>query len=236
MNMKRGYLGVAVALLAGAALAVAGIQEYSLKRTAKQGEVFKYKMSGELDVMGQSVGMSAILINKTTKVEANGNYVVESSQSEGKITINGSDMDLPSQGSTITTYKPDGTVLDVQGEGVEMGGYRMANLLSTIMSEKSLKVGDEWTSETKGDTKKSTVDVKGAYKFVALEKIESGEAAKITFEMKEQGGDTPGAISGTAWVELKTGNMVKMESTWKDVPVPGAPTPISGKVNMVLLP
>lgn len=236
MMMKRGYLGFAAVLLASAAFAVVGLQDYSLKRTAKQGEVFKYKMSGELDVMGQSVGMSAILINKTTKVEANGNYVVESSQTEGKISINGSDMDLPSQGATITTYKPDGTVLDVQGEGVEMGGYRMANLLSTIMSDKPMKVGDEWTSEVKGDTKKSTFDVKGAYKFVALEKVDSGDAAKISFELKEQGGETPGAISGTAWVELKTGNMVKMESTWKDVPVPGAPTPISGKVNMILLP
>lgn len=234
--MKKIYSGAVLLLAAGAALALAGVQDITLKRTAKTGEVFKYKLTGNMEVMGQAVGLTAIVINKTTKVEANGDYTVESSQAEGKINFNGSEMDLPSAGSTTTTFKADGTVLDVKGEGVEMGGYRMANLMTAIVPEKTVKVGDTWTSEVKGDPKKSTVDVKGTYKFESVEKTDGGEAAKITYELKEVGGEAPATVSGTAWIEVKTGNMVKVSSSWKDVPVPGAPTAVSGKMEMTLIP
>lgn len=231
--MKKIY---AVAVLALAAVAFAGAQDVTLKRTAKVGEVFKYKMTGNMEVMGQSVGLTAILINKTTKVEANGDYTVESSQSEGKINFNGSEMDLPSQGSTTTTFKADGTVLDVKGEGVEMGGYRMANLLTAIVPEKAVKAGDTWTSEVKGDPKKNTVDVKGNYKFDAIEKTDAGEAAKVTYDLKEVGGEAPATVNGVAWLDVKTGNLLRVTNTWKDVPVPGAPTAVSGKMELVLIP
>lgn len=231
--MKKIY---AVAVLALAAVAFAGAQDVTLKRTAKVGEVFKYKMTGTMEVMGQSVGLTAILINKTTNVEANGDYTVESSQTEGKINFNGSEMELPSQGSTSTTFKADGTVLDVKGEGVEMGGYRMANLLTAIVPEKPVKAGDTWTSEVKGDTKKNTVDVKGNYKFDAIEKTDAGEAAKVTYDLKEVGGEAPATVNGTAWIDVKTGNLLRVTNTWKDVPVPGAPTAVSGKMEMVLIP
>jgi hypothetical protein len=234
--MKKLHFGGALLLVAGAALAWAGVQDYNLKRTAKEGEVFKYKLNGTMEVMGTSVTLSAIMINKTTKVEANGDYTVESSQTEGKISFNGSEMEMPSSGSTMTTYKADGTVLDVKGEGVEMGGYRMANLLAAIMPEKPIKAGDTWTSSVKGDAKKGTVDVNGTYKFEAVEKGDSGETAKVTYELKETNGEAPATVSGTAWLELKTGNLIKIESKWKDVPVPGAPTPVTGTMTMVLIP
>lgn len=234
-SMKRNHLGMAMVLAAGAALAFAGVQGYSLKRTAKQGEVFKYQMSGELELMGQSVGMKAITVNKTTKVEANGNYVVESAMTDGKISINGGEMDLPEQGGTITTFQPDGTVLDVKGEGVEQGGWRMANLMSAIVPNKALNVGETWTSEVKGDSKKQSVDVKGTYTFEAIEKSDWGDTARIKYELKETSGDAAASMSGTAWIETKTGNMTKLDSTWKDVPIPGAPAPVNGKMTLVLL-
>ncbi|HRK22589.1 MAG TPA: hypothetical protein PLX06_12305 [Fimbriimonadaceae bacterium] len=233
--MKNKPFGLAMALLAGAALAYAGVQEYTLKRTAKAGEVFRYQMSGELELMGQSVGMKAITVNKTVKVEPNGNYVVESTMTDGKISINGGEMDMPEQTGTTTTFKADGTVVDVKGEGVEQGGWRMANLMSAIVPERGLKVGEGWTSEVKGDTKKQSVDVKGTYTLEAIEKTEWGDAARVKYELKETSGDVAASMSGTAWIDTKTGNMVKMDSVWKDVPIPGAPAPISGKMSMHLL-
>lgn len=232
--MKRN-IGAALALLAGAGLAVAAVQEFSLKRTAKEGEVFRYQMTGEMELMGQSVGMKAVTVNKTIKVEANGNYVVESSMTEGKISINGGEMDMPEQAGTTTTFKPDGTVLDVKGDGVDQGGWRMANLMSAVVPDRPLKVGETWTSEIKGDSKKMTVDVKGTYTFEALEKGDWGDMARIKYELKEVSGDSSASMSGTAWVETKTGNMVKMDSVWKDVPIPGAPAPVSGKMSLQLL-
>jgi hypothetical protein len=234
--MKKFRIGGALAIVAATALAFAGFQDYNLKHPAKEGEVFKYKMTGELSVMGQSVQMSAIMTNKTTKVGTDGNYVVESKMSEAKIVLNGSEMDLGDQPGSTTTYKPDGTVVDVQGESVEAGGARMANLTSFIISEKPVKVGDSWTSEVKGDSKKNTVDVSGKYTLEAIEKLDSGEAAKVSFESKEKAGDTPATISGTAWIDVKSGNPVKVENTWKNVPIPGAPGPVDGKMTMTLIP
>lgn len=233
MNMYR-RIG-ALTIVFAAALALAGVQEYSLKPAPKAGEVLKYKMSGEMSVMGQTVQLSAVMVNKTTKVEANGNYVVESSMTDGKIVLNGSEMDLGEQPSTTTTYKPDGTVVSVAGETAELGGARMANLTSFVVSDKSVKVGDSWKVEIKGETAKSTVDVVSNYKLEAIEKVDSVDTAKVSYETKESG-ETPAIVSGTAWVDVKTGNAVKVESTWKDVPIPGAPAPISGKMTMTRIP
>jgi len=233
--MKKYRFAGALAVVAAAALSFAAFQDYSLKHAAKAGEVFKYKMSGELSVMGQTVQMSATMVNKTTKVESNGNYVVESSMTDAKIVLNGSEMDLGEQPSSTTTYKADGSVVDVAGEAVEAGGGRMANLTAFVVSEKSVKVGDSWVHEIKGDPKKSTVDATGNYKFEAVEKLDGNDAAKVSYEIKEKG-DAPATISGTAWIDVKTGNALKVESAWKDVPVPGAPSPVNGKMTMTLLP
>lgn len=233
--MKRITIGAALALAGAAAFALAGVQGIKLLRVTKEGEVTKYKMSGELEVMGQSVGFTATLVNKTIKVDEKGNYTVEGSQMDAKLNVGGSEMDLPAGTATTTVYKPDGTVLDVQGEGVEMGGFRMANLMSTIVPDRELKAGDTWTSEIKGDPAKQTVDVKGSYTLEAIEKLDGADVAKIAFEMKEATGEATASVKGTAWVETKGGNLIKMESTWKDVPVPGSPTPVSGKMTMTLV-
>jgi hypothetical protein len=233
--MKRISIAAGLALLGAAALAVAGLQDYSLKRTPKEGETTKYKMVGTMEVLGQQVTLTATVLNKVLKVD-NEVYSVESSQVDGKINFGGNEMELPNMGSTTTKYKADGTVLEVQGEGVEMGGYRMANLLSAIMPAKNVKVGDTWTSEVKADAKKGTVDVKGTYKFDSVEKCEGHDAAKITYEMKESNSETPAVVTGTVWIELKSGNMVKVDNAWKDVPVPGAPGPVSGKFTLTLVP
>ena len=66
--MKKIYAGAVLALAAGATFALAGVQDVSLKRTAKVGEVHKYKMTGNMEVMGQSVGLTAILINTAGRV------------------------------------------------------------------------------------------------------------------------------------------------------------------------
>jgi hypothetical protein len=233
--MKRFSFGATLLLVGAAAMALAGMQGYKLKRTAKEGDVTKYKMSGELEVMGQTVGFSATMVNKTIKVESNGDYLVEGSQLDAKINLGGSEMDVPSGGATTTKFKPDGTVLEVKGEGVEMGGYRMANLMTMIVADKELKAGDTWTSETKGDSSKQTVDVKGTYTFDAIEKMDGDEVAKVSFELKETAGEAAATVKGTVWISTKDGNMIKTESTWKDVPVPGAPAPVSGKMSMTLV-
>ena len=150
-------------IAATAALALATLQDYTLKHAPKVGEVTKYKMSGELSVMGQTVQMTAIMVNKTTKVEDSGNYITESSMTEGKIVLNGSEMDLGDQPATTTTFKPDGSVVEVTGEAADIGGSRMANLTAFVVSEKPVKVGDTWANDMKGDTKKNTVDAAGKY-------------------------------------------------------------------------
>jgi hypothetical protein len=94
--MKRFSFGATLLLVGAAAMALAGMQGYKLKRTAKEGDVTKYKMSGELEVMGQTVGFSATMVNKTIKVESNGDYLVEGSQLDAKINLGGSEMDVRS--------------------------------------------------------------------------------------------------------------------------------------------
>jgi hypothetical protein len=230
-NFKKMGFGLFVAALSVAALAVQdGI---SLKRQAKAGESVKYRLKADVEIQGMEANFSALVVEKVTKVESNGNIVLESVQSEGKVSFSGQEMDVP--GATQTyIYKPNGEVLEIKAEAVDSSVYRTANLTAFIVSDKPVKVGDEWTTEIKKDEKTGAMAAKGTYKVEADEKIGDLECLKVKYSTKEtEGGEAAATCEGFAWINKKDGSLVKSEGAWKNVPFPGAPGPINAKFTMV---
>ncbi len=230
-NFKKTSIGLFIAALSVAAIAVQ--DGVSLKRVAKTGEAIKYRLKADLQVQGVEASFSTLSVEKITKVESNGNYVLETVQSEGKVSFSGQEMEMPASTQSVT-YKANGEVIEIKAEVSDSSAYRTANLISFIAPEKAVKVGDTWTSEIKKDEKTGAMSVKGTYKVEAEEKIGDWEVLKVKYSSKEtEGGDTAASAEGIVWILKKDGSMVKSEGAWKNVPFPGAPAPIDAKYSLV---
>lgn len=229
-KFKKTGFGILVAALSVAAFAVQdGI---ALKRTAKAGESIKYRLKADVDLGGTEAAFSTLVTEKVSKVESNGTYVIESSQSDGKVSFGGQEMEMPASVQTIT-YKATGEIVEIKAEQVDASVYRTANLTSFIVGDKPVKVGDTWTTEIKKDEKTGAAAAKGTYKVEAEEKIGDYECYKVKYSTKEVDGGEAAAVSeSTSWISKKDGSMVKSEGTWKNMPFPGAPMPINAKFTM----
>jgi hypothetical protein len=229
-RFKKTSFGLLVAAISVAAFAAQ--DAVSLKRVAKAGDTAKYRLKADVEVQGTEATFSALVTEKISKVESNGNYVVESAQTEGKIVFGGQEMEAPASTQTFT-YKPNGEVVEIKADSVDSSVYRTAHLTSFIIVDKAIKTGDEWTHEVKKDEKTGAVAAKGTYKVEGSEKIGDFETFKIKFATKEtEGGDTAAVCEGISWISKKDGTLVKSEGTWKNVPFPGAPGPINAKYSM----
>lgn len=205
-----------------------------LKRTVKEGESAKYKLQVDTDFGGMKIKFTANVAEKVTKVNADGSYVVTSEQTDAMLDMDGQTQPAPAEiGATVsTTYKPDGSVADIQGDSVNADAFRMSNMQLILWPKEAVNVGGKWQAEQKGDSAKGSVDGAASYEVLARETVGSRECFKISFEYKETTGSDPASSKGIAWVDIASGMLVKSEADWTNAPIAGQV--ISGKVKMEL--
>jgi hypothetical protein len=230
MNKSFRIVTAGIAMLSVAAVALAA-QGILIKRTPKEGDVFKYRIKAEIEIAGTNATFSGLTSEKVLKVAADGTYEIESSQSEGKAVFGGQEMEIPDQGASVTVYKPGGEVVELRGNETNANSYRMANLNNLFEPTSEVKPGDTWIREIKGDTKTGAVDATAKYKFVGEEKVGSKDAIKIEANFAEKGAD--GAKSDyTIWLDKADFSMLKTAGKWINVPMAGSPAPLNGTVEV----
>lgn len=230
MKKAIGALGLCFAV---AALSVAVRDDaVTLKRVNKVGDVAKYKMSGNMTVQGGEAIYTASMSHKITKADPDGSATVVVSTSDVKISFGGQEMTPPDSPDQTITYDAKGEVVSITG-GQDSGAdtYRFQALNDFSYPEKAVKVGDTWTKERAANAKTGATAVKSDYTVAGREKIDTYDTLKITFKTKETGADGA-TIEGTAWMNIADGSLVKSDVTWTNVPVPGAPGPINGKITV----
>jgi hypothetical protein len=230
MNKSFRIIGAGIAMLSAVALA-ANLQGVLIKRVYKEGDVAKYRIKAELEIAGTNATFTGLTVEKVLKVNADGTYEVESSQSEAKAVFGGQEMDIPDQGASVTVYKPTGDVVELRGPNVNADGYRMSNLNNFFPPAGEVKVGDTWTKEIKGDTKTGATDATAKFKYVADEKVGARDTIKIEANFAEKAAE--GAKSDyTIWLDKTDFSMVKTTGKWVNVPMAGSPAPLNGTVEL----
>lgn len=203
----------------------------SFKRVLKVGDTMKFKLKADLEFSGQQVGFTSNVQEKVTDVGADGGYKIESSQSDSKINMNGQEQDVPDQAhSNTTSYNAAGEILEITGDNVESGAYRMATLGVLKAPDAPAKIGDAWTYKIAANSKTGVVNSTADYKYLANEKIGDRDTVKVSVKVHENEGSDPASNEGTVWLDVKDFSMVKSDTTWANAPIPGAPGPINGKV------
>ena len=211
-------------------------QDVTLKLAPTAGTTAKYKIKGEMNFNGENVTLTMTQISKIKSIAENGDVSVEQSTEDGKAEIPSMGaMDIP--GSTMTIIMDKfGAVKETKGEQAGDSENRMQNMQSFVFPDKAIKMGEGWSVDIKGDSKKGTVDTKLTYTVLATEKVDKWDCVKVKFEAKETKGDTPQSASGTYWIDAKDGSLVKADYTFKDFQFAQAPTTLSGKMTINRVP
>ena len=203
----------------------------SFKRVLKVGDTMKFKLKADLEFGGQQVVFTADLMEKVTDVGADGNYKIEASQSDGKMNMNGQESDVPDQAhSNTTTYNASGEILEIVGDSVEAGAYRMATLGVMKAPDAPAKIGDSWTYKIVANAKTGVVNGTADYKYLGNEKVGDRDTVKVSVKVKESEGSDPAGNEGTVWLDIKDFSLVKSDTAWTNPPIPNAPPNMNAKV------
>lgn len=197
--------------------------------TPKAGQVTRTKNVIKTSVMGMD-----LVINQTQKdtikaVKDNGDFVTEIADEGSTINIGGMDRDQPAAPSRTVTRDKFGKVKEMQAQ--DAGGFMapevaklMAELSTSILTDKAVKTNDTWQTELENPAVKTKkVTVKDTY--LGLDKVDGKDYWKIKQTAEAIVDDTGSKMTYeiTAWINPVDGTAVKVEGTIKDVPTQVGP-------------
>ncbi len=223
-----------IALVTAAGLASAQ-SAWTLKRTATAGETLRYTLEVQTEFAGNPITYRATMVDKIVRVGEDGTIETSSEQQDGKLVMDGNEMDAPAEVGALATitYGPTGQVANVVGDMVDDGAWRMAVLEAFVWPQGEVSAGTTWESTTTGDEAKGTRDTKTTFTVAGSETVGSRETVKVDYSATETAGSTPASTKGTVWLDAKTGALVKRVTEWKNVPIAGQI--LDGKVTMTLV-
>ncbi len=211
-------------LFAACAVAIAAVHDpITLKYAPKVGDEFKYKMTGQFNVMNVDASVTADLDTKVTKVDPDGTYTAVAETKN--LTIGFNDQTMSQPDSTVTRVeKANGEMVSFNTDADTAGnGWRLAELNNFVYPDHAINVGDTWSAPLAADDKKGLIAMTRDYKFDSLEKIGTHDTAKIKVTYKETSGSDPVGKDGFVWIDTKDGTMVKSDVTWTNYPGPQGP-------------
>lgn len=225
-------LPIAIFLAAAVSFA-AGNQGLRLMRTPKVGQETRLRLKAEIDLLGTSALFTALVIEKVTAVDAQGNYTIESRQTEAKTLYGTQETKVADSGARSATYRPTGEIKEIKVGSPGGVDVRLARLGGFVVPDRELKVGESWSHIYPADSSSALVGGKADYKLAKTEKIDHRTVAIVEMTYKESSGAAPAEANGKAWIELETGEVVRLESDWKNAPFMGPDVPLNAKVTLV---
>ncbi len=207
-------------------------QVVTIKHTPKVGEVIKYRVTFVFPVYGNDVFYTAIETDKVVSLAKDGSYVVESTQQEINAN-NGQDLNVQKNSKPYQTlYDAKGQVLELKGDD-SAESWRDANLSCFILPDKPINKGDTWTANLPGKPDRKTPGASVVYTSDGIDPtpVDGVTALKIEEKYAENSQGIHATKTGTIWVDPKDGTVVKVEEVWRNAPVLGLSTLVSGHVS-----
>lgn len=234
-------MGGALVFLALSSIQTAMAQD-AVTMTAKheKAAVVKFKMSIKASVMGADVLLTMVRKTTVKEIKDNGDAVIEQVSEDGKLTIDGKDMDNPGFPlMTLTTSKLNRvTAFDMSKEGQQIMAPEVQHLLAMMntiqFANKAVKPGDTWDTDLDNPVKKDkkfTVTTA----FVGMERVDGISAWKLT-QKAEAPADADGnklVSNFTSWLNPVDGETIKLEGKVKDLPTQFGP--LSQEVTMTVI-
>ncbi len=244
--MKKVSVGAVVALaFSFCVVALAVGQGVRLVWKPKAGDTQKYRlnvsMTGDPAVLGfGKLELSITTTEKIKEVKEDGKVVQESTQSEFSVKVDGQDLggggEMPAV-SVTTIFYPDGRIFAIEGDPTAGPPPRVAESMVFLYPgpEKEFRVGESWTHKRGGDAQRGTRASETTYTYLGQEKVDRWDAYKVAFKFRETEGENAMEVTGTVWLGVENGYVVKGEYELTNVEfAPGMPpTKASVKVTRI---
>lgn len=222
---------VGLAVAASLALAAAP-QKMQLARPAKVGDVSKLRLTAEIDLAGTPVVITALVVETVSKVEPNGDYTIESKQTEGRAKYGLNDGAMPDSPARSASYRASGELIDIPSADAQGIDVRVARMNSFVAPADEVKNGQTWTHSYPPSPRSNNVAGIAEYTFTGTEKEGVRTLAVVKFSYRETSGEKPAKSSGKMWIDTSTGALVKLEAEWIDAPFANSPAPMNAKIRL----
>lgn len=223
---------VLMALLASSAIAQ-DQEKVTLRVKGEVGKTAKYASKADFAVnfQGETLKLSSEETSQTkvTKVNADGSVEFDLSVLTQKVRINGEDLPdeegdtdnngsiytLNSRGITIATREKKASG-DEEDDSDSLN-VRLSQATSMVFAQEAVGVGSSWSHKFTPNKDWGTLEGTSQFKLVSFETVGGEKTAKIEFTYAET--DSKGIKGrGTHWVEVSSGDVVKSENSFEQVP------------------
>jgi hypothetical protein len=198
----------------------------TLVPTRKVGDVTKHAWQMNINVMGQDVLVKANLEGKITKIEKD---VLEATRlmKDFVVDMGGQSPNIPVEDMTIKS-KLDNELIAVTGGAQGTDNFRNFLVLNFILPAGPIATGETYTKDVaaKGDNP--------AYKIITTyqqdEVVDGVKLHVFGAKLIEAGAD--GISADTKYWVSDSGDVVKAEAAFKNLPIPAAGQSVDGKMTL----
>lgn len=237
---KRITFAIGVLTLASAAFAT--LQDaVKIAWAPKEGAVIKYKMTSVAKMNGGAMEGELhydATVTHTYKAVTADSVTVEEKQSDVKVLFG--DQDVSSQVPTVTTtevMKLTGELIERKSDGpADAETPRVDQAFNFTYPTQPLKVNETWSKQYEADSKKNTFAASVTYTYTGTEKVGDWDCYKINSDYKETGAETNVTATGTQWLEIGTGELIKATYVLKNAPFAPAVPPMDVTATLTRLP
>jgi hypothetical protein len=203
-------------------------------RTFQVGDEAKFQLKMDVTLFGDQATYSADVLEKITEVGADG-YTVTLTQSNYRVFLFGeegavNDKDLPVATQVLAK---NGALTALRGDVTSANAYRLAAMRAVVLPTAEVKEKGTWSASFATDSTRGLAARQADYTWEATEKLLGKDCAKVAIAYKETEGSEPTNAKGHAWIDLKTGQTLKLELEFENLVVPGGPGGLTGKLSYV---
>jgi hypothetical protein len=230
MSTKMSAVSYLLALAALLSPGASSAQEKALLEVkGEAGRIARYKSETtvSLSMMGQSVTLVSKETSKltVTNVDKDGNVTFERKTEESDQTVNGEK--IPSQASedvVTLVVRKDGSLVSIKSSGDQDDptnlSIRLYQAQAVVFPKSEASVGSKWSHTFSANAASGAVAAKADYELLSFEDLKGVRVAKIRAKYAEAGAQ--GITSQTTqWVEVASGDTVRSEYEFNQVPFPG---------------
>lgn len=186
------------------------------------------KVNMKMAMAGKMIPFEMVSKDKITvsKVAANGDVTEVDKSLSQQLVMMGKVHPVPaSGGNQVTVLDMHSAVksLTMSGSPLEIHDQvRLTEATDAWYPSFPVGVGSVWTHLQASNATLGEVKSKGVYKITGIQLVNHVACYTIVMHYTELAGQHPISTSGTIWVSKKSGDTVKFDSNFKNVPVPGS--------------
>jgi hypothetical protein len=190
------------------------------------------------DEFSFAIGRAVIMLQTTSTVtvadvSASGEITTEERQTRTEFKVNGQVVnDEVDDAIAVVVTRPNGTIVSSKRIGGkprkqtpadDRNEYRLSQIGKMAFPPTPVGPGDTWTHMFADDPASKSVAAVAELTCVKFEKKQNVDTARLKIKYKESTGDKPITVTADVWIELTSGDIVRIDGSVQNIALPGMP-------------